>query len=102
MQSEMGMGWINRLIDCSKKILIQSTRELRVRGSDGLETLDQGFSHFDQRTIAIPHLSCAVGGARACLSFYLGAALKRADLANCFDQLRTGLDRNLFVSRGCT
>ena len=37
------------------------------------------------------HLSSATGGARACLSFHLGAALTRADLANWFDQLRTGL-----------
>ena len=48
------------------------------------------------------HLSCAVGGARAWLSFYLGAALSRADLANWFDQLRTGWKRILFVSRCCT
>ena len=26
------------------------------------------------------HLSCATGGARACLGYYLGAALKWADL----------------------
>ena len=56
----------------------------------------------DLESIGIPHSNCEVGGARACLSIYLGAALKRADLANCFDQLRTGLDRNLFVSRCCT
>ena len=37
------------------------------------------------------HLSCATGGARACLSSYLEAALKRADLANWFDQLITSL-----------
>ena len=36
------------------------------------------------------HLSCAVGGARAWLSFYLGAVLSWADLANWFNQLRTG------------
>ena len=58
----------------------------------------------DDRSVSIwkVHLSCATGGARACLSSYLEAALKRADLANWFDQLRTGFDGFLFVSRCCT